>query len=90
MNSDLAVTPADEWCKKQFEAWDVAQRVVSDLQLGTGMLGPAKLKRAERLLAIADARANAAECVRILKESTPTGEIIIDIPAAETKVRIKW
>jgi hypothetical protein len=97
MNSDLIITPADQWCREQFEGYEIATQSLVKLQETiplngsiAGTIQSAKLKRAKRFLEVADAKANAAEFVRILTQATPMGEILIDIPGVDIKVRIKW
>jgi hypothetical protein len=92
MNRDLSITPANQWCQEQFEAYDLASESLQILNANpsNSILWTAKQKRAERLLTIADIKANAAEFIRIITKAAPTGEILIDIPSAAIEARIKW
>ncbi len=56
----------------------------------SGVIRSAKIKRAERLLTMADAKANAAEFIRILSDAVTSGEISISLPSADLEVRLKW
>ena len=89
---DIEITPAERWCQEQFNNYDNASEALELLNVApkTSILWTAKLKRAQRLLEMADAKANAAEFVRILMKDTPTGEIYMNVPYAEIKAHVRW
>lgn len=92
MDNNLEVTPAEEWCYAQLGSYDVVSQTLQELKESnaTGLIYNAKLNRAERMLKLAEAKANAADLVRILMNTSANGEMYIDIPSADIKVRIKW
>jgi hypothetical protein len=95
MDNNLEPINAGEWCQEQLENYDSALQALTSLRDSpqgesvSGIIRSAKLNRAERMLAIADAKANAAEFVKILSKISHPGEIYIDIPGV-AKARIRW
>lgn len=49
-----------------------------------------KMKRAERKLAAASVRADAASMVQLLKNYSSTGEIILNLPEVQLNVKLQW
>ena len=92
----LLPTPADEWCQEALVSYEVATREWQELKDGpkpenvSELIWSARHRRAEKKLAAATIKANAASLVLQLMESSATGDVCFDLPEAEIKVRMKW
>lgn len=93
----MELTPADEWCHQQLVDYDVAVRLLEtekEIKDGQGkavtLLKVARVNRAEKQLAIAAIKADAASLVQQLQRSTTKGDVYIDLPEADVKVRLQW
>lgn len=90
-------TPVDEWTHqiledydKAFQQLEVEKNQADNQGQAVTIMKIARVKRAEKQLAIASIRADAASLVQQLQRSTTKGEVYLDIPEADLKVRLQW
>lgn len=93
----IGFTSADEWCHQVLKEYEDALRVLED-EKGTSdvegkavtIMKMARMSRAEKNLAKASIRADAAALVQQLQRSTTKGDVYLDLPEADIKVRLQW
>lgn len=91
------VTPAEAWCDQVLTEYDVAFRAMEKEKeapdnegKAVTIMKKARLSRAEKQLALASIRADAASLVQQLQRETTKGDIYLDLPEADVKVHLQW
>lgn len=88
--------PADKWCEDSLKEYEAQTQELIELRFKTNgeeestLLRSARIRRAEKKLAVATIKADAASLVLQLRKATERGDIQIEIPEAQLDVELTW
>lgn len=85
---------ADKWCDDSLKEFESLTQELMELRFTTQeestLLRSARIRRAEKKLAIATVKADVASLILQLMKDASKGTIAIEIPESELDVRLTW
>lgn len=91
------ISSADVWCEEMLTQYDIAfqalekEKEIKDTEgKAITIMKKARMNRAEKQLAIASIRADAASLVQQLQRGTTKGDVYLVLPEADINVHLQW